>query len=75
MRKQLQLRLEFHPRPRRRKLKLKRAAAGSPQCQNLLRKRGVAGNHYFWLPSEQCRHHGRLYSMNGFRMVLCVCCA
>jgi len=74
--KQTQLRLKLKPvRARRRKKRFKRPAADSPQCQNMLRRRVLDGEHYLWLPSEQCGHHGWLYSVNGFQMALCICCA
>ncbi len=75
-RKNLQLRLNLQPRPaRRREKKLRRAGLADPVCQNLLRRRGHVDQHYVWLPPTPCTHHGHTYSVNGYRMVLCVCCA
>jgi hypothetical protein len=74
MKKQMDLPLALRPK-RRRKKKLMRPAAGAPQCQNFLRKRTLIDHHYVWLKATQCPHHGRLYTINGCRMIVCVCCA
>jgi hypothetical protein len=72
--KHLQFALTFRAGKRRLK-KFRRPKAGAPQCQNYLRRRAKIRGHYVWLKSVQCAHHGWLYNVNGYKMVLCVCCA
>lgn len=74
MPRQLRLPMEWG-RQRRRRRKLRRPQRDGPRCQNMLQRRRREGGHYVKLPSEQCAHRGRRYMVNGFEMVLCVCCA
>ena len=54
---------------------LRRPDRDAPICENMLRRRVLEDGMYTRLPSVQCTHRGRKYTINGLiTMVTCICC-